>query len=79
MSTKKHPKTKYFDLPVGLCEQRGCRYEYHTRKGNPIGQIKCLLRNGKWKTATYGDTRTRKEAIKIVADAKIEDKTFTNT
>ncbi len=72
---KKHACSIYRDLPVGLCEQRGCRYVYQTKKGNPIGQIKCQLKDKKWVTAVYGDRRTRKQAIDIVHKAKLADRT----
>ena len=71
---KKSKSAKYKDLPTGISEQRGCRYEYFTKKGNPIGQIKYQLSTGKWFSRTYGDTRTRSEAIELVKQAKLEDK-----
>lgn len=72
------PKTKktdakYKDLPVGLTESRGCRRKYYTRKGNPIGRIMCQLRSRKFVSVCYGDTRSRKEAIQMVAQARQED------
>ncbi len=70
----KKPTAKYKDLPVGLTETRGCRYKFHTRKGNPIGQIKCQLKDKTWVQATYGNIRTRKEAIAIVYEAKKQDR-----
>ncbi len=75
----KRPTAKYKDLPVGLTETRGCRYKYHTRKGNPIGQVKCQLKDKTWVSAVYGDKRTRKEAIKIVHEKKISDQAVTIT
>ena len=73
MKQKKREGSKYKDLPIGLCEQRGCRREFYTKKGNPIGQIKCQKENGKWVSSTYGNIRTRKQAIDIVYAAKVAD------
>ncbi len=69
----KRADARYRDLPVGLTETRGCRYKFYTRKGNPIGQIKCCLKNKNWASAMYGDKRTRQEAIAIVFAAKLKD------
>ncbi len=70
----KKTSAKYRDLPIGLTETRGCRYQFHTKKGNPIGQIKCCLKNKSWVSAVYGDKRTRQEAIAIVFAAKLRDR-----
>lgn len=69
----KRENAKYKDLPIGLTESRGCRYKYFTRKGNPIGRIMCQLYGGKFFSRTYGDTRSRKQAIEIVHKIKLED------
>ncbi len=73
MNNKRH-FAKYKDVPFGLCEQRGRRGEFITKRGKPIGQIKCQLSDGKWVSAVYGDKRTRKEAIALVHEAKINDR-----
>ena len=74
----KRKDAKYKDLPVGLTESRGCRGEFLTKKGNPIGRIMCHLRSGKFFSRVYGDRRTRKQAISAVLWTKEKDRKKTD-
>lgn len=75
----KNPNSKNHNLPVGISESKGERSKskdggpriMKTRKGNPVGRFMTWL--GKKSFAcTYGDKRTRDEALNVVIQARLD-------